>query len=162
MWKCKKCGEVLEDSFDSCWQCNTPNDGSSPRLPNAPGTRQDNPKPGSRPQRGSPTSAPSAIKRYNDAYLVAITIAAVGRLIKAIALFLGALIALAALYEWINEHNAAFALAAIFAAFILSIPVYILGILVAAQGQILKSTLDTAVTNSPFLTRDDMAKVMSL
>ena len=21
MWKCKKCGEEIEDSFDACWKC---------------------------------------------------------------------------------------------------------------------------------------------
>jgi hypothetical protein len=24
MWICKKCGETLEDNFDSCWKCSTP------------------------------------------------------------------------------------------------------------------------------------------
>jgi hypothetical protein len=33
MWKCKKCGEELADSFDQCWQCDTPRDSTSPRLP---------------------------------------------------------------------------------------------------------------------------------
>jgi hypothetical protein len=33
MWKCKKCGEELEDSFDQCWQCGTPDDETSPHLP---------------------------------------------------------------------------------------------------------------------------------
>ena len=47
-------------------------------------------------------------------------------------------------------------------AFIVAIPIYVLGILVAAQGQILKATLDTAVTNSPFLKKEEMARVMSL
>ena len=28
MWTCKKCGEVLEDSFDSCWKCGTECDGT--------------------------------------------------------------------------------------------------------------------------------------
>jgi hypothetical protein len=36
MWKCKKCGEKIEDSFDKCWQCGTADDPSTPRLPNKP------------------------------------------------------------------------------------------------------------------------------
>ena len=36
MWKCNKCGEELEDTFDSCWKCNTPIDSSSRRQPSAP------------------------------------------------------------------------------------------------------------------------------
>ena len=47
-------------------------------------------------------------------------------------------------------------------AVIVGVPLYVLGILVSAQGQILKATLDSAVTNSPFLTEDQMAEVMSL
>jgi hypothetical protein len=33
MWKCKKCAESIEDVFDSCWQCGTPDDGTAPRFP---------------------------------------------------------------------------------------------------------------------------------
>ena len=34
MWTCKKCKEVLEDSFDSCWKCGTDRDGTpaSPKF----------------------------------------------------------------------------------------------------------------------------------
>jgi hypothetical protein len=24
MWKCNKCGETIEDQFDSCWKCTEP------------------------------------------------------------------------------------------------------------------------------------------
>jgi len=30
MWKCKKCGEQNEDSFDSCWSCGVTQDGAAP------------------------------------------------------------------------------------------------------------------------------------
>jgi hypothetical protein len=42
------------------------------------------------------------------------------------------------------------------------VPLFVLGVLVSAVGQILAATLDTAVTSSPFLTKDQMAQVMSL
>jgi len=29
MWKCSKCGELLEEQFDSCWKCKTPRTGES-------------------------------------------------------------------------------------------------------------------------------------
>lgn len=29
MWTCSKCGELLEDQFDSCWNCGTSCDGST-------------------------------------------------------------------------------------------------------------------------------------
>jgi len=39
---------------------------------------------------------------------------------------------------------------------------YLLGVLVSAQGQILKASLDGAVNSSPFLTNQHRAKIMSL
>jgi hypothetical protein len=39
---------------------------------------------------------------------------------------------------------------------------FVLGILVSAQGQILRATLDTAVNTSPFLTNEDKACVIDL
>ncbi len=156
MWKCKKCGEELEDSFDSCWQCNTPDDGSSPRLPSSSNA----PASSSRSERSSSSPNP-AMTRYSDAYLVARTITGIGVLVKRIALILGAFIILVALIA-LTQNNGTFGLLGIILAFVVSIPIYVLGILVAAQGEILKATLDTAVTNSPFLKKEEMAKAMSL
>ncbi len=28
MWKCQKCGESIEQSFDTCWNCGTAEDGT--------------------------------------------------------------------------------------------------------------------------------------
>jgi len=39
---------------------------------------------------------------------------------------------------------------------------YLLGVLVAAHGQVLQATLDSAVNSSPFLTDADKAEIMSL
>jgi O-antigen ligase len=74
---------------------------------------------------------------------------------------LGACIALVALIA-LTQGSTAYAIVGLLVAVVVTVPIYVLGILVAAQGQILKATLDTAVTNSPFLKREEMAKVMSL
>jgi len=37
-----------------------------------------------------------------------------------------------------------------------------IGVLISAQGQIVKATLDTAVDSSPFLSNEERAKIMSL
>lgn len=160
MWKCKKCGEELEDTFDTCWQCSTPDDGTSPRLPASSTPAASS----SRTERGSSAAPTSVTKRYSDAYLVARAITGIGVLVKRIALILGGGILLISLFVLSrgDSSSTAFALMGIVAAFVAAIPIYILGILVAAQGEILKATLDTAVTNSPFLKTDEMAKVMSL
>ena len=39
---------------------------------------------------------------------------------------------------------------------------YVVGVIVSAQGQILKAGLDTSVHTSPFVSNDDKAKIMSL
>ncbi len=162
MWKCKKCGESLEDTFDSCWKCNTPDDGTSPRLPTAPENQPGSPVSSSRAERSSsPAATSSATKRYSDAYLVASTIAGIGDLVKRVALILGVCIILAAIVV-ASQGSIAFGVGGFILAFIVTIPIYVLGILVAAQGQILKATLDSAVTSSPFLKREEMARVMSL
>jgi hypothetical protein len=48
-----------------------------------------------------------------------------------------------------------------FAAFV-GILLFVLGPLVAAQGQILKAALDSAGNSSPFLSDPDRAEIMSL
>jgi hypothetical protein len=39
---------------------------------------------------------------------------------------------------------------------------FLLAVLIRAQGQILKASLDSAVNSSPFLTNDQRPKIMSL
>ena len=45
---------------------------------------------------------------------------------------------------------------------VVAIPLFVLGVLVAAQGQVLKANLDEAVHTSPFLTDEQRASLMSL
>jgi hypothetical protein len=33
MWNCQKCGEPIEDQFDTCWNCGTRRDGTPPAQP---------------------------------------------------------------------------------------------------------------------------------
>jgi len=157
MWKCKKCGEELEDSFDSCWKCNTPDDGSSPRLTSSPISTTKT----SRSEQGSLPSTTSVTQRYSDAYLMARTINGIGTVVKLIAIILCGCILLGSIIEF-SKESVLSGFAVIIAAFVTAIPIYILGVLAAALGEILKATLDTAVTNSPFLKKEEMAKVMSL
>lgn len=82
-------------------------------------------------------------------------------MVKRAALILGACIALLALLA-LKQGSTLYAVGALLVAVVVTVPIYVLGILVAAQGQILKATLDTAVTSSPFLKTEEMAEVMSL
>jgi hypothetical protein len=100
------------------------------------------------------------MSRYTDAYRVARTVTAFGVTVKIVAIIIGGVIALAGLVA--ASQSGIFALAGILVAAVVSIPIYILGVLVSAQGQTLKATLDTAVYSSPLLTKDQMRQIMSL
>ncbi len=166
MWNCQKCREECEDTFDSCWNCGTGRDGSLPTeaftaqeqadstavLPDSysPARSEGQAKRGNR----------SIVSRYTDAYLTARTITAVGTTVKFIAFIISGCIVLMGFVA--GSQSAQFILGGIILGAIIGIPIYVLGILVSAQGQILKATLDTAVNSSALLTKDEMRKMMSL
>lgn len=103
--------------------------------------------------------------RYRDAYLVARATAAIGGAVKGIGIGLGILIVLGAVglaTQNQGAQSAAYLIGGLLAAAVVGVPLYVLGILVAAQGQVLKATLDAAVHTSPFLEKQDMARIMSL
>ena len=101
------------------------------------------------------------IWRYNDAYLIARTITAFGAVVKVIAFGIGGAILLI-FFLLACSWGGAFGVGGIVVGAIVGIAIYVLGIRVAAQGQILKATLDTAVNTSPLLTKDEMRQIMSL
>jgi hypothetical protein len=46
MWTCPKCGEKIEDQFDSCWHCETPRPvagSETPASPNPPAAANPSP-----------------------------------------------------------------------------------------------------------------------
>ena len=93
------------------------------------------------------------MKRYRDAYLVARATATIGKVIKGIGILVIAM-------GLINAGQSASAIG-LFVALVGAL-LYCAGVLVAAQGQILLASLDTAVNSSPFLTNEEKAKAMSL
>jgi hypothetical protein len=107
-------------------------------------------------------------KRYWDAYIVARTTVSVGAGIKIVGLVLGLIIFLA--FFMFANSQVRYARDAQFIGVIVGgvwgglvwVTFYILGVLVSAQGQILKASLDGAVNSSPFLTNEQRAKIMSL
>ncbi len=106
------------------------------------------------------------VRRYGDAYLRANTIVTIGNTIKVIGLVLAALIVLITVLFTIGQSKTSdemtLAFGGAFVAGIIGMVCYALGILVAAQGQMLQAHLDTAVNSSPFLRDDLKAEVMSL
>jgi len=95
-------------------------------------------------------------RRYVDGYRVANTVNSFGQIIKVGGCVFGVLVFLGA-SEMLKSPGDGLLLGLIATALF-----FVIGIIVAAQGQLLKATLDTAVHSSPFLTDDLRAAVMSL
>ena len=172
MWICPKCHEESEDTFNRCWKCGTGRDGSPPAEPLEPdgGTLTDEvvlPAHASEPSVASarPSGPPrggrrSVMSRYTDAYLIARSVTALGGIVKVIAIAIGGSIAVLGMMAGSQDWR--FAFGGVVLAAIVGVPLYVLGVLVAAQGQILKATLDAAVNTSPLLTKDEMRRIMSM
>lgn len=100
-------------------------------------------------------------RRYSDAYTEAHAVVRIGKMIKSVAIFLGAIVLIGALAMSSEKTDGATIGIGLVLACILGIPTYVLGILVAAQGQIQLATLDAAVNSSRHLSDDDVARILS-
>ena len=101
--------------------------------------------------------------RYRDAYRVAGAIVAVGKAIKAVGAVLAAVIFLAALSSGSGPFGgAAVVMSGIFVAAVVGILSWVAGVVVAAQGEVLRASLDNTVGHSPFLTDSQRLEAMGL
>lgn len=160
MWECKKCRAECKAEANVCWSCGAKRNVSQ-SVDVVLGEDELNIK-------GTTGNAIRRIKRsplsrYQDAYLSARGMTAFGSTVKMFAMVVLALMILVGFVVASQSGGAFFMAFTSFAAAGIgfSICLYILGILISAQGQILKATLDTAVNSSPFLTKDEMKEVMS-
>lgn len=104
------------------------------------------------------------IGRYRDAYLVGNTIAGLGTSIKIFGVVIGILIA--GVTWWLGENLFLDRDPAILIATLVGLlfggGIFIIGILVSAQGHVLVASIDSAVNSSPFLDNGHRAKIMGL
>ena len=100
-------------------------------------------------------------RRYKDAYLAAGAISALGGVIKTLGIIFGLVIVLTGFIA-ANKLGVFIVLSSLFSGALGGIIIYVIGVLVSAQGQILKATLDTAVHTSPFLDDDQRLIAMRL
>ncbi len=110
----------------------------------------------------SPSSTPSQTglsARYTDAYLVARTLDGLGQAIKVVGIILAALIAFAG-FAAASKLGGGLGFAAFLLGVVTGVPLFVLGVLVSAQGQILKATIDTAVNSSPLLSHDEIRQLL--
>jgi hypothetical protein len=181
---CPKCSEVIWSEHDSpaCPRCREPLPAnikaSLPKLHNAPPSHALFNNPGtavaqamitgpSAPAGSESRESRSAMKRYEDAYRAARVTVVIGTAIK----FLGFLLAILILAAtWLGaglmsmngyDSQAVLVIGTLFILIIVTL-FYVAGVIVCAQGQTLKASLDDAVHSSPFLTDEQRAKVMSL
>jgi hypothetical protein len=107
--------------------------------------------------------ARSVMTRYRDAYLVARATTAIGGTVKVVGICLAIFVALAGIVVALSKRGSLpMGIGGLLIGFVFGIPIYVLGILVSAHGQVLKASLDSAVHTTPFLTDAQKLKVMSL
>lgn len=169
MWKCKKCGEEIEDNFDTCWNCGTSIEGKVvkhfPETDNQYKQKDVEEKniQDIIPQNSAEEKiSKKLIKRYQDAYNIAKSIIAFGNVIK----FCGIIIGIITVFIGSNLSNffgsGNIGVSSIFFAILIGGSIYLLGTIITAQGQIMQATLDTAVNSSSFLNEDERIKAMRL
>ncbi len=184
MWNCKHCNEENEDTFDSCWKCHkdrasasavssTRSQPVSPEPPciTTPGKQPDNTQPPvidpspqppftTTPGTGTSGTVPSLSKRYKDTYTEAHAVVTVGKFIKGLGVFLFIAVLLAG-FGMASDQGGRVAVIGVVLACLIGIPTYVLGILIAAQGQTQLATLDTAVNSSRHLSDDEVADILA-
>lgn len=101
----------------------------------------------------------SPVHRYQDAYRVAKSVVVIGNITKFLGFGFGILVFVAALTQ---EPGGLVMLGASFVGALVGLGFWVAGVFVAAHGQLLQATLDTAVHSSPFLTNRQRALAMSL
>ena len=127
MWKCKKCGEENEDSFDSCWSCGVSQDGTeSAKVNDFKSLKEDVAK--------SDYSTDYA-STYGTARMIAQFVSFVGWVVVGISV----LILLVSLVKSTESHGG-FALMGLFP----SLAGVISGLLLVMSGQLTRATVDTA------------------
>jgi len=99
------------------------------------------------------------MNRYDDAYLVARTANGAGQIIKVGGLAVAAVVAIGG-FALGSKVGPAFGFVAVLLGVLVALPFYAMGVLVSAQGQILRATLDTAVNSSPLLTQDEVRRIL--
>jgi hypothetical protein len=104
------------------------------------------------------------MSRYTDAYRVARVIVGVGKVVKTLGIvaFLLMIVIGVGIDDAISPNSRRAWLAGAIVGGIVWLIAWVLGVIVSAQGQLLKANIDQAVNTSPFLLDDQRAKIMSL
>jgi hypothetical protein len=100
--------------------------------------------------------------RYKDAYFFANSSIKTGDVIKMLAGIVAVIVVAASLWG-ANQFSApGVMVGGILIAALVGVTIYLFGMLIAAQGQVLMALLDTALNTSPYLDENTRAEAMSL
>jgi hypothetical protein len=114
------------------------------------------------PRSGRLLTGSPVLHRYRDAYRASAGVIGFGQAIKIAGAVVGGLIFLSSSSAGSGPFGGGLAVAAAFFAVIVGGFFWVCGVIVAAQGQILRATLDNAVATSHFLTDAERAEAMGL
>jgi len=116
----------------------------------------------SAPSPGTPSNP--VVRRYRDAYRVAAIIIACGTIIKVLGWIIGGLILVTGLVAGSGVRGGAGGIIGITIVIgIIQMAVFfVLGVLIASLGQVLRATLDAAVYSSPFLDKKQKGEAIGL
>jgi hypothetical protein len=187
MWKCQRCGKQNQPNRQHCWHCGTKDDGTPPDNPSIFALPSDSRlsaaadvlRPGvaesadSLPGSSNTAAADSAsdsrevrnlLNRYWDAYTLARITVGAGEVVKVAGIVIGVVMLLAFMFlaALVNEGKPVVFIVGLIAGTYVAGQFYLFGMIIAAQGQILKASLDSAVNSSTFLNNTHRAKIMSL
>lgn len=107
-------------------------------------------------------SAAKVMNRYTDAYRVARVIVGVGNLVKILGIVAAVVVVLVGFGVTNSMNTAGPLIASLPLALVTWLLLWALGVLVSAQGELLKANIDKAVNTSPFLVDEQRAEIMSL
>ncbi len=102
--------------------------------------------------------------RYTNAYWVAKAVVRFGEVVKALGLILIGLIVVGALFAMnvgTDRPSVGVLLGGLVAGVVVGGVIYLLGVITAAQGQVMLAVLDTAVNTSPILSTSEKAGLVS-
>jgi hypothetical protein len=109
-----------------------------------------------------PAAAPKSLdQRYRDGYLAAGSMVLMGTIVKFLSLAMGAVIIIAAA-AGAHDAGSLVVAAGVVTGAILGLLGFAAGVLISAQGQIMQSTIDTAVNTSPLIDAAEKARLIGV
>jgi hypothetical protein len=103
------------------------------------------------------------VSRYKDAFRVAAVYVGLGYTIKGVGILLAGIAGIGIMAAVsMGEPSIWGFLGAIFIGAMVFVPFWVFGIIITAQGQMLRAALDSAVAASPFMTNEERAVAMGL